>query len=105
MPERNIPVSTKEAERFGLVNWVVDDAALETRTSEIADRLADSATMAITQMKQLLRQSWDNTLEQQLFAEAQTQLQGSVILGASNSRRAQSDQGWRPDPPAVAQTY
>ena len=61
----------KDAERYGLVNWVVSDDALESRTAEIAARLASSATVAIAQIKQLLRQSWDNTLEQQLAAEAQ----------------------------------
>ena len=64
-------VGAKDAERYGLVNWVVSDEALESRTAEIAARLASSATVAIAQIKQLLRQSWDNTLEQQLAAEAQ----------------------------------
>ena len=57
------------AERFGLVNFVTEDNALEAKTDEIAKRFATGATLAIEGIKALLRTSADRTVEEQLAAE------------------------------------
>lgn len=58
-----------QAERFGLVNWVVPDADLEARTVEIVQRLAGVAPVAVAQIKSLVRHSLDHTLAEQFEAE------------------------------------
>jgi 2-(1,2-epoxy-1,2-dihydrophenyl)acetyl-CoA isomerase len=63
-------VGAQDAERYGLVNWVSTDDALEQKTDEIARRLASGAAVAIAEMKGLLRQSLNNSLQEQLEAEA-----------------------------------
>jgi 2-(1,2-epoxy-1,2-dihydrophenyl)acetyl-CoA isomerase len=59
-----------DAERYGLVNWVVDDPALEERTVEIASRLARGATTALRETKALVQRSLGSSLQEQLEAEA-----------------------------------
>jgi 2-(1,2-epoxy-1,2-dihydrophenyl)acetyl-CoA isomerase len=61
-----------EAERHGLVNWVVPDERLEEKTEEIVQRIASGAPVAIRQMKSLLRQSLERTLDEQLSAEVES---------------------------------
>ena len=63
-------VNGRDAERFGIANWVVDDGALEQKTEEIVSRLASSPTVAIREMKELLRGAAQRSLEEQLEAEA-----------------------------------
>ena len=62
-------LAAADAERMGLVNWVVPDADLESRTAEIVRRLAGVAPVAVAEIKSLVRQSLGNTLEQQFEAE------------------------------------
>ena len=45
-------VDAKQAERLGLVNRVVADAALESETRALAQRLASGATIAFRYMKE-----------------------------------------------------
>jgi 2-(1,2-epoxy-1,2-dihydrophenyl)acetyl-CoA isomerase len=59
------------AREIGLVNWVVPAAELAAATEKIAGRLASGPTVAYGETKALLNQSFDNTLESQLEAEAQ----------------------------------
>ena len=63
-------VSGRDAERFGIANWVVEDGALEQKTEEIVSRLASSPTVAIREMKELLRGAAQRSLAEQLAAEA-----------------------------------
>ncbi len=63
-------VTAKEALRLGLTNRVVADDALSCQAHELACRLATLPTRAIGLTKRLLNQAFDNTLEQQLEAEA-----------------------------------
>lgn len=65
-------VSAADAERYGLVNWLVADADLDTRTTEIAGKLASGAAYAIQRTKALLRDAPGGDLETQLFAEAES---------------------------------
>lgn len=59
-----------EALRLGLVNRVVPAADLAAETEKLARRLADGPTFAFGQTKALLRNSLDNSLHDQLAAEA-----------------------------------
>lgn len=59
------------AREIGLVNWVVPAAELAAETEKIAGRLASGPTVAYGETKALVNQSFDNTLERQLEAEAQ----------------------------------
>ena len=62
-------MSGRDAERFGLANWVTADADLESRTDEIVAGLLAVAPIALRNTKALLRSSADATLETQLAAE------------------------------------
>jgi 2-(1,2-epoxy-1,2-dihydrophenyl)acetyl-CoA isomerase len=50
---------------------VVASAELAAQTDKIAQRLATGPTLAFGETKALVNQSFDNTLERQLEAEAQ----------------------------------
>jgi 2-(1,2-epoxy-1,2-dihydrophenyl)acetyl-CoA isomerase len=65
-------VGAADAERYGIVNWLVADEALDQKTAEIAERLAASASVAVTEIKKLLRESAGYTLKEQLEAEARS---------------------------------
>ncbi|MDB5819088.1 MAG: Enoyl-CoA hydratase [Rhizobacter sp.] len=64
------PVDATNALRLGLVNRVVTLAELEAATQAMADRLAASATVALGQLKRLLRTAGERDFEGQLAAEA-----------------------------------
>jgi 2-(1,2-epoxy-1,2-dihydrophenyl)acetyl-CoA isomerase len=59
-----------EALRLGLVNRVVSAADLASETGKLARRLADGPTFAYGHTKALLRGSLDNSLHDQMEAEA-----------------------------------
>ena len=59
-----------EALRLGLVNRVVPAADLVAETDKLARRLAEGPTFAFGRAKALLRGSLDNSLHDQLAAEA-----------------------------------
>lgn len=59
-----------EALRLGIVNRVVPAADLASETDKLARRLADGPTFALGQAKALLRNSLDNSLHDQMAAEA-----------------------------------
>jgi enoyl-CoA hydratase/carnithine racemase len=52
-------LSTQEAERWGLVNWVVPLAELEQRTLEIAHELGAGATLVLGYTKSAVVNGWD----------------------------------------------
>lgn len=56
--------------KLGIVNRVVPAASLEAETIKLARRLADGPSDALGRTKQLLNASFDNSLEEQLRAEA-----------------------------------
>jgi 2-(1,2-epoxy-1,2-dihydrophenyl)acetyl-CoA isomerase len=62
-------IDAQEAYRLGLVNWVVPDAELETKTEEILNRLASSPSISLAQSKRLMNQSLRSTISEQLTAE------------------------------------
>ena len=63
-------VDMKEALRLGLVNWVVPADALETRTMEIARRLASGPRVAYRYMKENLNRAAAGSAEECLDLEA-----------------------------------
>ena len=63
-------LSAADAERYGLVNRVVPDDQLDAETAKIAARLGAGPRCAQAEGKQLVNQALQNTLAQQLWAEA-----------------------------------
>ena len=66
----NRVLTADEALAWGLVNEVVDDAALQARALERAARLAEGPTRAFGTAKRLLHGSFEESLEAQLGREA-----------------------------------
>ena len=66
-------IPAEKAAEWGLIWDVVDDEVLESRTHEIARRLAKGPTGAYTKIKQALRASPGNDMATQLALEAQLQ--------------------------------
>ena len=64
-------IDAREALGLGLVNWVVGAEQLAAETASIARRLAQGATAAFAEIKQLVNQSYDQTLSAQLNAEVE----------------------------------
>jgi 2-(1,2-epoxy-1,2-dihydrophenyl)acetyl-CoA isomerase len=62
----------REAQRIGLVNRVVDGAALDTTVREFAESIASGPAVALRNVKRLLRESLDHSLSRQLRAEAES---------------------------------
>jgi 2-(1,2-epoxy-1,2-dihydrophenyl)acetyl-CoA isomerase len=58
---RGSVISAAEAERWGLVNWVVPPGQLEQKTVEIASELADGATQVLGYTKAAMVQGWCET--------------------------------------------
>ena len=67
------PLGAAEAEAFGLIYKVVPAGTLEEGAFGLARQLASQPTYALALIKELLRASLHNTLEQQLELEAVTQ--------------------------------
>lgn len=65
------PFDADEALRLGLVNWVVPAEELSARATALAQRLAQGPTLALGNLKRLVRQSGLRTLPEQLQAEAE----------------------------------
>jgi 2-(1,2-epoxy-1,2-dihydrophenyl)acetyl-CoA isomerase len=63
--------SAEEALRIGLVNRVVPDDQLAAETTALAQRLASGPRVALAEAKRLVNRSLDNTMAQQLYAEAE----------------------------------
>jgi 2-(1,2-epoxy-1,2-dihydrophenyl)acetyl-CoA isomerase len=62
-------IDAAEALRLGLVNRVVDTAALQAETDRLAERIAACPPLAAANMKRLLRESFQSDLPRQLAAE------------------------------------
>lgn len=58
-----------EAEKWGIVNWVVPDGELEEKAEAVAARLASLAPLAMRNTKALLRKSRSNDIAAQFEAE------------------------------------
>ena len=66
------PINAKAAYQLGLVNRIVPIHTLIENTQALAKRVAQMPIETLGHMKQLINQSFDHTLNQQLAAERQT---------------------------------
>lgn len=64
--------SAQEAKDLGMINRVVPTADLQDETRKLAERLAQGPTVAYGNIKKLILQSSENSLDQQLQSEAET---------------------------------
>ena len=62
----------REAWRIGLVNRVVEPAALDATVGDIARSIVEGPALALRNVKRLLRESSGRSLSQQLHAEAES---------------------------------
>lgn len=62
-------ITAEQALSYGLVNRVVDPAALESETAALARRLAEGPTLALAATRRLMRDGQTRTFDQQLVAE------------------------------------
>jgi 2-(1,2-epoxy-1,2-dihydrophenyl)acetyl-CoA isomerase len=62
-------LTAADAREFGMVNWVVPDAELESRTASVVQKLRAVAPVAAREIKALVRSSLDNDLAAQFEAE------------------------------------
>ena len=65
----NKRLTAAEALEWGLVSEVVPAAEVDVRAAEVAARIASGPTRAFAAMRRLLRDSYDNSLRDQLAAE------------------------------------
>ena len=61
--------SADEALEIGLINQVVDDEDLNATVGKVANQIAKSARLAVSNAKRLIRQSFQNDLNNQLKLE------------------------------------
>jgi 2-(1,2-epoxy-1,2-dihydrophenyl)acetyl-CoA isomerase len=64
-------IGAEEAEKSGLIDFMVDDAELHARAEEAALKLADGPTRAYGEIRRLFRRSLQQPFEAQLEDEAQ----------------------------------
>ena len=67
------PLSAENAERWGMIWRCVDDAALGASTDAVVERLKEAAPLALVATKRALRESWDQTLEENFRSERDAQ--------------------------------
>jgi len=70
-------LSAKDAQNFGMVYKVFADAELAEQTFASAKNIANLPTKAIGLTKQLLNQTYNNTLQQQLHVEKELQVESA----------------------------
>lgn len=66
-----LPAET--AKEWGMIWDVVEDAELKTKVTEIAERLAKQPTFGLSLIKKAIRQSSNNTFEEQMLLERDLQ--------------------------------
>ena len=66
-------VSAEKAERLGMIYAVYEDSEFETTSMKLADKIASMPTKGLGYTKRLLSHSFNNSLEDQLSLEAETQ--------------------------------
>jgi 2-(1,2-epoxy-1,2-dihydrophenyl)acetyl-CoA isomerase len=62
-------LSAEEAREWGIVSRLVPDDSLEQEAHDVALRLAAGPTSAFSEIRRLLKGSWEATLPEQLFKE------------------------------------
>lgn len=64
--------SAAEAERLGLINWVVPDAELDAFANELSAEMSKLSRNVVAETKRLVNLSKTTTLEQQMAAEIES---------------------------------
>jgi 2-(1,2-epoxy-1,2-dihydrophenyl)acetyl-CoA isomerase len=64
-------LGAEEARQFGLVNYVVPDAQVDSATNDLVQKIIDAPRRSVQWAKRLMNESLDNGLERQLQREAQ----------------------------------
>ena len=77
-------IDAMTAERYGLVNRVVEHGRLLTAAGDWARRLADGPTLALSMTKRMVQHEWTMDLPAALEAEAQAQ---ALMLMGDDHRR------------------
>jgi enoyl-CoA hydratase/carnithine racemase len=67
-------ISAEEAQRLGLINFVVSPSELEAETRKLAERLRDAPAIAIAAAKQAVYMSHSAELEEMLRYETEAQM-------------------------------
>jgi 2-(1,2-epoxy-1,2-dihydrophenyl)acetyl-CoA isomerase len=62
-------IKAEQAEQWGLIYQVVDDENLSIEATEMATYLASQPTEALANIKQLINQSFEHSLDEQLEKE------------------------------------
>lgn len=73
-------VTAEEAERLGMIYQVLSSEDFEEQSQKLAKKLAKMPTKALMQTKELLNQSLNNTLEEQLDLEGASQIEAAQSL-------------------------
>lgn len=63
------PLSADKAEEWGLIWKAVDDEALDAEVDGVADKLASLPPLGLAAIKQMIRESWSHTLDQELHCQ------------------------------------
>ena len=66
-------VSSEKAEALGMIYAVYEDSEFETNAMKLADTISSMPTKGLGYTKKLLSQTFNNSLEEQLSLEAETQ--------------------------------
>jgi 2-(1,2-epoxy-1,2-dihydrophenyl)acetyl-CoA isomerase len=63
------PLSAEKAEEWGMIWKCVDDEALDAEVDAIAQKLASLPPLGLAATKDMIRESWQHTLEQELHRQ------------------------------------
>jgi len=63
------PLSAQQAADWGLIWNCVDDTDLDATVDALADKLAAMPPLGLAAIKQIIRTSWDRTLEEELIVQ------------------------------------
>jgi len=63
------PLSAEKAADWGLIWRCVDDADLDATVDSLADKLAAMPPLGLAAIKQIIRTSWDRSLEEELILQ------------------------------------
>ena len=70
-------VNAKEAERIGMIYTYFSEEEFVDKSIALAEKLAQMPTKALAQTKELINQSYQNSLEEQLNLEGKEQIQAA----------------------------
>jgi 2-(1,2-epoxy-1,2-dihydrophenyl)acetyl-CoA isomerase len=63
------PLSAEKAEEWGMIWKCVDDEALDAEVDALAQKLASMAPLGLAATKDMIRESWQHTMEQELHRQ------------------------------------